>query len=81
MTKPAVGTVVHFYDPTRIFNGVNGGPFAAMVTQVFTDAAGEVTYANLYVMPPFAPAYDAGSVCEKGSALDNGSGRHFVQLD
>jgi hypothetical protein len=69
MTKPTVGRIVHFYSealtrtgPNNGFNAVGAGPYAAMVTQVF-----EAGFINLKIQPPFAAAFDEGSVSEKGS--------------
>ena len=75
LMKPTVGRSVHFYsdavarrspaDPGRGFNGQGMGPYHAVITQVFTDDHGNVTYCNLKVFPPFAAAFDEGSVSEK----------------
>jgi len=72
--KPTVGRVVHFYseavanrspgNPSYGHNGMGAGPYPAIVTQVFTDGQGNVTYVNLKVLPPFAPPFDEGSVSE-----------------
>jgi hypothetical protein len=78
MTQPSVGRVVHFFSeavaarnpgqPSYGFNGVGAGPYPALVTQVFKDAKGAVTYLNLKVFPPFAPPFDEGSVSEGAEA-------------
>lgn len=71
---PTVGRIVHFYSdavasrdqrqPGYGFNGMGAGPYPAIVTQVFKNDAGEVTYCNMKVLPPFAPPFDEGSVSE-----------------
>lgn len=83
MQKPSVGRVVHFYSAAIAGkdgygrNGVGKGPYAAIVTQVFTDTNGEVTFCNMKVFPPFANAWDEGSVSE-GSGPDDASGRFWI---
>lgn len=72
--QATVGRIVHFYSQTVAdrnphqpgygYNGVGAGPYPALVTQVFTDTDGTVTYCNLKVFPPFAPPFDEGSVAE-----------------
>lgn len=83
LKKPTVGRSVHFYSEAvanrpsgggRGFNGVGAGPYAAVVTQVFTDDDGNVTYCNLKVFPPFAPPFDEGSVSE---GADKCPGRYW----
>lgn len=76
LKKASVGASVLFYSQTIAdknpqhpgygYNGLGAGPYAAVVTQVFTDTDGNVTYANLKVFPPFAPPFDQGSVAERG---------------
>lgn len=76
--KPTIGRIVHFYsqtvadrnprEPGRGFNGMGLGPYPAMITQVFEDGQGNVTYCNLKVLPPFSPPFDEGSVAEKDTA-------------
>lgn len=89
LMKPTVGRAVHLYgqsiadrDPTQPgygFNGQGTGPYAATITQVFTNADGEVTYCNLHVTPPFGEAFHQGSVPEKDSTFDFGAGGlHWV---
>ncbi|MDP3327176.1 hypothetical protein [Parvibaculum sp.] len=76
--KPSVGRVVHFYSEAvamkdncagRGFNGVGAGPYLAHVTQVFEDADGNTTYANLYVIPPVGDPFHKGLVPMKGSSF------------
>jgi len=84
MNKPTVGRIVHFHSdavanrdsrqPGYGYNGVGAGPYPALVTQVFTDGAGCVTYINLKVLPPFAPPFDEGSVSE---GAENCPGRYW----
>lgn len=79
LKKASVGASVLFYSqitadknpqhPGYGFNGQKAGPYAAVVTQVFTDGEGEITYVNLKVFPPFAPPFDQGSVAEVGHRL------------
>jgi hypothetical protein len=73
LKKPYVGLPVQFHSDAvaqrRVndhggFNGVGAGPYAAVVTQVFTDSSGNVMFCNLKVFPPFAPPFDEGSVSE-----------------
>jgi hypothetical protein len=85
LMRASVGRIVHFYNESLAtgaspnpgsagpgYNGVGAGPYAAIVTQVFSDAEGNVTYCNLKVLPPFAPPFDEGSVSEKASTITNG---------
>ena len=75
LKKLSVGRIVHFYShivadknprqPGYGYNGVGAGPYPALVTQVFTDAQGNITYANLKVFPHGAPPFDEGSVAER----------------
>lgn len=75
--KPTIGRFVHFYSQTVAdrnpnqpgygYNGLGRGPYPALVTQLFTDGDGNITYCNLKVFPPFAPPFDEGSVAEKDS--------------
>lgn len=61
MKIPSVGRIVHFYtlDRSKHANGVDNGPYPAIVTQV-----GGNGQCNLKVLPPFRPNYDEGSVPE-----------------
>lgn len=76
--KASVGRIVHLHSSAIATCGVNhsgingqgAGPYAAIITQVFTDAEGEVTYCNLTAFPPFADPQVFGSVPEKGSTFD-----------
>lgn len=67
LMKATPGRIVHFYGTVPDNNGIGHGPFAAMVTQVFHDAAGDVTYCNLKVFRPTAADHIVGSVAELGS--------------
>lgn len=57
--KLSVGRIVHFYTPDRSkqCNGVEFGPYSAVVTQVTGPEA-----CNLKVFPPFRAPYDEGMV-------------------
>lgn len=76
--KASVGRIVHLHSTTIAargaagggINGQGAGPYAAIITQIFTNAEGEVTYCNLTAFPPFADVEVFGSVPEKGSAFD-----------
>jgi hypothetical protein len=75
--KATVGRIVHIHSSTIAArnagsgcNGQKAGPYPAIVTQVFTDGEGNVTYCNLKAFLPFADAEDFGSVPEKGSTFD-----------
>lgn len=74
MTKPTVGRIVHYYtdDPVHQSNGGGHGPYAAVVVQVFATSPEYDTMANLKVLRPFGPDYDAGSVMEQSQALARG---------
>lgn len=72
---PTVGRIVHFYstpvanrDPSNGSRGHNGqgeGPYAAMITQIFSGAESEEPrFVNLLVFPPFAEPFHEGSVSE-----------------
>ena len=87
LMKASVGRMVHFHAPNWAdqackpgsvgpgYNGMGAGPYAAVVTQVFTDADGNVTFCNLKVLVPFATPVDVGSVPEKDTALHSTSGQ------
>lgn len=83
--KPTVGRVVHFYSDhlpdqgfgAGGFNDQGKGPYAAVVTQVFNNDDGSVSYANLKVSPPFSAPFDEGSVPEKGSTYDTTGSRYW----
>lgn len=55
---PTVGRIVHVYttDKTRQFNGVGEGPYAALVTQVFSDVC-----INARVFPAFGEPWETSS--------------------
>jgi hypothetical protein len=84
MSKPTIGRIVHFYSdavanrdtrqPGYGYNSSGVGPYPAIVTQVFADGDGNVTYINLKVLPPFAPPFDEGSVSE---GADKCPGRYW----
>ena len=61
---PTLGRIVHFKpgDTRDTFNGAD--TYVAIIGQVFCDPGNPNPYCNLYVMPPFAPAYWEGSVQE-----------------
>lgn len=64
----SVGRIVHFYtaDKSKHCNGVNEGPYSAIVTQTFPDGK----MCNLKVFPPFRTPYDEGSVSEHDPVHD-----------
>jgi hypothetical protein len=59
---PSVGRIVHFYtsDKAKHSNGVDKGPYPAIITQVFPGSP----HCNIKVFPPFRTPYDEGSVPE-----------------
>lgn len=56
--KPTVGRIVHVYtdDQARWSNGVGRGPYAGIITQVYTDDC-----VNVFVLPPFATPWETAS--------------------
>ena len=71
--KPTVGRIVHFYNealPPNANNGIGVGPYAAIVTQVFSSGP----YVNLKVLP-YGNAWDEGSVSEKTEGI---VGRYWI---
>lgn len=70
VAEPSVGRIVHFWSHEFAqqtehgggFNGMGVGPYAALVTQVFKNDQGVVTYCNLAVQVPFNTAIHEGSV-------------------
>jgi hypothetical protein len=76
MTQPTVGRIVHFYNhslPENANNGTGKGPYAAIVTQTFSEP-----YANLKVLP-YGNSWDEGSVSELAEGADPAAtGRYFV---
>lgn len=55
----SVGRIVHFYTPDRSkqCNGVEMGPYPAVITQVTGPDS-----CNLKILPPFRAPYDEGMV-------------------
>lgn len=79
--KQSVGRIVHFFTKDRLnqYNGVGEGPYAAIITQVFTDGGGEVgpqSYVNMKVFTPFGEPRDEGSVRHKD--VDGDQGRYWT---
>lgn len=70
--KPSVGRIVHFHttSPPKTDNGVGKGPYAALITQVFTDGDGNPTYCNLRVFTPTDGEKDCLSVPQRDSKFD-----------
>ncbi|MBG0809855.1 hypothetical protein IY145_10735 [Methylosinus sp. H3A] len=70
--NPTVGRIVHFYteNPSGQTNGVGEGPYAAIITQVFSD--GMDAYVNLKVFRPYGGNVDEGSVRHKDFATNEG---------
>lgn len=60
---PAVGRTVHLYDDNLLINGVERGPYVAIITQTFGNTPD--SYANLIVFPPFGEPKHYGSVKQK----------------
>jgi len=56
---PTVGRIVHFFTPDRSkqCNGIDAGPYPAMITQVTG-----IDSCNLKIFPPFRTPYDEGMV-------------------
>lgn len=73
--KPTVGRVVHYYQDGLNLNGIVSGPYAADVTQVWGDGT---QYINLWVKPPMAEGFHAGSVAQGGTPLAEGHNRRWV---
>lgn len=74
--KPTVGRIVHFYtqNPGAQTNYVGEGPYAAIITQVFSDR--DDAYVNLKVFRPYGENVDEGSVRHKDFATNES--RHWV---
>ncbi|MBY6244216.1 hypothetical protein [Methylosinus sp. Sm6] len=73
---PTVGRIVHFYtdNPSKQTNGAGTGPYAALVTQVFS--AGAENYVNLKVFRPYGETIDEG--CVKHEEFGREDGRYWV---
>lgn len=65
LNLPSVGRIVHYFTTNKFrhLNGVNEGPYAAMVTQVFPNGV-----VNLKIFCPLQAAYDESSVHEQDTA-------------
>jgi hypothetical protein len=62
---PTLGRIVLFTPQGEQHERINGAEkYIALIGQVFSDPGNPNPYCNLYVMPPFAPAYWEGSVQE-----------------
>lgn len=59
LMRPAVGRIVHVFitDPERQHNGMGAGPYAAMITQVYTDDC-----INAVVQPPGVEPWHTASI-------------------
>jgi hypothetical protein len=58
LMKPTVGRVVHVFtkDTTKQFNGMGEGPYAGVITQVFSDEC-----VNIRVFPSFGEPWETAS--------------------
>jgi len=64
---PAVGRIVHVYASHLSQNGVDAGPFAAIITQVFPSSDPAAAYVNVKVFVPIGPVQDITSIAQKGT--------------
>lgn len=75
---PAVGRIVHVYASHLSQNGIDAGPFAAIITQVFPSGDPTAAFVNTKVFVPIGAVQDVTSIAQKGTQFAT-PGYYWVQ--